>query len=126
MNLPNGNLEVRDTDLKINAPGVATRSDGFYNGLSARTGTFGSRWSMAGGQDVGLEITSSKVSFRGPSGFRAAFTGSGSSWTAPSGLNATLTKDADGTSKVKEEICISVHEHYCSLRLLPRWGDCAS
>lgn len=104
---------VRDTDLKINAPGVATRSDRLYNGLSARTGAFGSRWSMAGGQDAGLEITSSKVSSRGPSGFRAAFTGSGSSWTAPSGLNATLTKNADGTWKVKEEIYICVHENHC-------------
>ena len=102
VNVANGNLLVRDTDVKINAPGVATRSDRFFNGLSGRSGAFGPGWSMAGGHDVGLEVGASSVVFRGPSGFRATFTGSGSSWSAPSGLNATLTKNADGTWRVKQ------------------------
>ena len=41
VNVANGNLLVRDTDVKINAPGVATRSDRFFNGLSGRSGAFG-------------------------------------------------------------------------------------
>ncbi|WP_409483477.1 DUF6531 domain-containing protein [Arsenicicoccus dermatophilus] len=101
VNVANGNLVVRDTDLKFNALGMATRWDRFYNGLATRTGAFSGKWSLGGGQDVGLEIATSSVVFRGPSGFRATFTGSGSTWTAPAGMNAKLTKNGDGTWKLR-------------------------
>ena len=97
VNLANGNLVVRDTDVALNGPGIGLRLDRFYNGLSARAGAYGTRWSVSGGQDIGLEISSSTVVFRAPSGFRARFTVSGSTYTAPSGLNADLVKAADGT-----------------------------
>lgn len=103
VNLGNGDLVVRDTDLKINAPGVATRSDRFYNGLSSRVGGFGGKWSIAGGQDVGLEVGSTSVVFRGPSGFRATFTGSGSSWTSPAWFRGKLYKNGDGTWIVRSQ-----------------------
>ncbi|WP_286966270.1 DUF6531 domain-containing protein, partial [Arsenicicoccus sp. UBA6765] len=77
VNVANGNLVVRSTDLKFNGPGIGTSWDRFYNGLATRTGAFGGKWSLSGGHDVGLEVGTSTVVFRGPSGFRATFTGSG-------------------------------------------------
>ncbi|WP_420174907.1 RHS repeat-associated core domain-containing protein [Luteococcus sp. OSA5] len=97
VNLGNGNLVVRAQDLANNAPGAVISNDRFYNSLSSRTGGFGQRWGLAGGHDVGLEIGASQIVFRGQSGFRAVFTGSGTSWTAPAGLNAKLTKNVDGS-----------------------------
>lgn len=101
VNIANGNLVVRTTDIKINAPGVATRMDRFYNEQANRWGAYGKNWSMAGGHDVGLEVGATSVVWRGPSGFRATFTGSGSSWSAAPGVNATLTKNANGTWRVR-------------------------
>lgn len=100
VNLGNGNLVVRAQDLSNNAPGAAITNDRFYNSLSGRVGGFGQRWGLSGGQDVGLEVDASQIVFRGQSGFRAKFTGSGSTWTAPSGLNAKLTKNGDGSFKL--------------------------
>jgi len=101
VNVANGNLVVRSTDLKFNGPGIGTSWDRFYNGLATRTGAFGGKWSLSGGHDVGLEVGTSTVVFRGPSGFRATFTGSGSTWTAPTGVNAKLIKNADGSWSVR-------------------------
>lgn len=100
VNLGNGNLVIEGQDQKFNAPGVASNWGRFYNSLSKRTGAYGSKWSLTGGQDVGLELSSTQVVFRGLSGFRASFTGSGTSWTAPSGLGAKLTANSDKTWKV--------------------------
>lgn len=49
MNVANGNLVVRSTDLKFNGPGIGTSWDRFYNGLATRTGAFGGKWSLSGG-----------------------------------------------------------------------------
>jgi RHS repeat-associated protein len=96
VNLANGNLVTRVTGFGINGPGIAVSLDSFYNGLASRSGSLGPRWSLTGGQDVGLEIAPEKVIFRAQSGFRAAFTKDGDGWKAPSGLDAELT-ESDGT-----------------------------
>lgn len=41
VNVANGNVIVRDTDLKSNAPGIGLRLDRWYNSASKATGTFG-------------------------------------------------------------------------------------
>lgn len=97
VNLSNGNLVVHSTDLKINAPGLSVRLDRFYNSRSAGSGAFGAHTVLSTGRDVGLQIGSSSVTFTGPSGFTAVFTGTGPTYTAPAGVNATLKKNSDGT-----------------------------
>jgi len=97
VNLSNGNLVVHSTDLKINAPGLSVRLDRFYNSLSTGSGAFGAHTVLSTGRDVGLQVGSSSVTFTGPSGFTAVFTGTGPTYTAPAGVNATLKKSSDGT-----------------------------
>lgn len=68
VNVANGNLVVRSTDVSINGPGLGLALDRFYNGLSSRTGALGPQWSVPGGHDIGLEVTATEVVFRAPSG----------------------------------------------------------
>ena len=97
VNLANGNLVVHGTDLKINAPGLNLRLDRFYNSQSTGSGAFGNHAVLSTGEDVGLEFSTNTVTFSGPSGFTAAFTGAGPTYTAPAGINASLVKNADGS-----------------------------
>ena len=102
VNLGNGNLLVRGSDVSVNGPGVGLELSRFYNGLSSRTGAFGPRWSLSAGHDVGLELSSTSAVFRGPSGFRAVFArNTDGSYTRPSGLNADLVQAADSTFTLK-------------------------
>lgn len=98
VNLANGNLVLRAQDFAVTAPGLSLQLDRFYNGLSSGAGAFGQASVLSTGRDVGLQITSSAVTFSGPSGFTAVFTPtSGGNHTAPVGVNADLLKRADGT-----------------------------
>ena len=96
VNLANGNLVVHATDLKINAPGLSVRLDRFYNELASGTGTFGINGVLSTGRDVGLQVGASSVTFVGPSGFTAVYTGT-STFTMPPGINADLVKNGDST-----------------------------
>ena len=96
VNLATGNLVVHGTDLKINAPGLNVRLDRFYNSRATGSGTFGVNSVLSTGRDVGLQVGASSVTFIGPSGFTAVFTGT-STFTAPSGINAKLVRNSDGT-----------------------------
>lgn len=101
VNLGNGNLVVRGTDLSNNSPGQAVVNDRFYNSLSGRSGAFGKRWSLSGGHDVGLEIGSTGIVFRGQSGLRAKFNvlaSGGSQYVAS--IKAELKRNTDGTYKL--------------------------
>lgn len=97
VNLANGNLVAHSTDLKINGPGLSLRLDRFYNSRANGAGAFGTNTVLSTGRDAGLQIGSSSVTFTGPSGFTAKFTGSGPSYTAPAGINADLVKNSDGS-----------------------------
>ncbi|MEY2848556.1 MAG: putative rhs related protein, partial [Actinomycetota bacterium] len=92
VNIANGNILITSSDGVLNGPGLALRSDRFYNGLSTLDGSFGGGWSSGLSQiDIGLKIASGVPTLYGPNGFRATFTASGSTYTPPPGLNATLT-----------------------------------
>jgi RHS repeat-associated protein len=97
VNLFTGNLVVHSTDLAINGPGLNLRLDRFFNSKASGLGAFGTNSVLSTGQDVGLQIVSGSVTFTGPSGFTAKFTGNGPSYTTPAGINATLVKNSDGT-----------------------------
>jgi RHS repeat-associated protein len=97
VNVANGNLVLHSLDLKINGPGLSLRLDRFYNSRSTGSGAFGVGGVLSTGRDVGVQVGSSSVTFTGPSGFTAVFTGTGPSYTAPAGINADLVKQADGT-----------------------------
>ncbi|GAB78525.1 hypothetical protein AUCHE_09_01300 [Austwickia chelonae NBRC 105200] len=98
VNVANGNVIVRDTDLKGNAPGVGLRMDRWYNSLSKATGAFGQAWKSGLGSDVRLveDVPAATVYFVGPSGFISKWVNG----EADPGLNATLVKNADGTYRV--------------------------
>jgi RHS repeat-associated protein len=99
VNLANGNLVVRDQTMAYNAPGLSVNLDYFFNTLGdGGLGAFGYGGSLSTGQDIGLQVDTSTVTFYGPSGFTAAFTANGSGgWTAPGGVNADLVHNGDGT-----------------------------
>ncbi|WP_116115647.1 RHS repeat domain-containing protein [Austwickia chelonae] len=101
VNVANGNVIVRDTDLKSNAPGVGLRLDRWYNSLSKATGTFGQAWKSGVGSDVRLveDVPAATVYFVGPSGFISKWVNG----KPDPGLNGTLTKNSDGTYRVKAQ-----------------------
>ncbi|WP_158612944.1 RHS repeat-associated core domain-containing protein [Frigoribacterium sp. PhB118] len=100
VNLGNGNLLLTGNDGVLNGAGIALRNDRFYNGLSTSDGSYGAGWSSSLSQvDIGLDVTSTEAKFRGPTGFTATFTKSGTTWKAPNGFNATLTENASSTDQ---------------------------
>ena len=100
VNLGNGNLLLTGSDGVLNGAGIALRNDRFYNGLSTTDGSYGAGWSSSLSQvDIGLDVTSTEAKFRGPTGFTATFTKSGTTWKAPNGFNATLTENAASTDQ---------------------------
>ncbi|HAQ9610252.1 TPA: hypothetical protein IYE61_002695, partial [Enterococcus faecium] len=100
VNLGNGNLLLTGNDGVLNGAGIALRNDRFYNGLSTTDGSYGAGWSSSLSQvDIGLDVTSTEAKFRGPTGFTATFTKSGTTWKAPNGFNATLTENASSTDQ---------------------------
>jgi hypothetical protein len=98
VNLANGNLLVSATDRVVAAPGITSRIERHYNGLTTVAGAFGGGWMMGTGQDVSLAVSGSTATFTGPNGFKAAFTANTAGvYTAPSGINADLVRNADGS-----------------------------
>lgn len=83
--------------MKINGPGLNLRLDRFYNSKASGAGAFGNNAALSTGRDVGLQVGASSVTFTGPSGFTAIFTGTGPTYTAPAGINAALVRNGDGT-----------------------------
>jgi RHS repeat-associated protein len=97
VNLGNGNLLLTSSDGTLSGPGIGTRNDRFYNGLSTQQGSFGGGWSSSlSSADVRLNTGSAatSVTFVGPTGFSAVFTTSGSTFTPPANFKATLTHNA--------------------------------
>lgn len=104
VNLANGDLVLKTSDLTVTTPGQEQGGDRFYNSLRTVVGgdVFGTHWSSGAGQSVFLNDTGDKVYYTGPSGYTDIFTlGSDKkSYVAPAGLNQTLTKNPDGTWKM--------------------------
>ena len=98
VNLATGNLVIRTEDVALNAPGLSVRLDVFRNSRATGAGAAGAGAVLSTGQDVGLKVEASVVTFHGPSGFTARYTASGSGgWAMPAGINADLVKNTDGT-----------------------------
>lgn len=100
INLGNGNLLLTASDGTLSGPGLATRNDRFYNGLSTVSGSFGGGWSSALSQiDFGLQVSGTTATFHGPAGLITTFTKSGSTWTPQAGFAATLTENVSSTAE---------------------------
>jgi len=98
VNVANGNLVIRNQAMAYNAPGLSVNLDVFFNALNTSAGSLSYGGSLSTGQDIGLQVAASTVTFYGPSGFTGVFTANGSGgWTAPAGVNADLVRNADQT-----------------------------
>ncbi len=92
VNTHNGDLVVRHRDLTVAGTGLDLSVSSFYNSVSSD-----GSWFLSHGQDVGLDIYSNSVIFRGPSGYCEAFeVEEDGSFTPPPGLNAELEELANG------------------------------
>lgn len=97
VNVANGNLLVKDTDLTLATPGYGFRQARFYNGLSTNAGTLGGGWGYnSSTQEIGLDVTSTYADFHGPNGTVVRFTYSNKKWVSPVGANMTLTQSGTG------------------------------
>ncbi len=97
VNVANGNLLVKDTDLSLASPGYGFRQARFYNGLSTNTGTLGGGWGYnSSTNEIGLDLEGSYADFSGPNGTVVRFTYANSKWSAPAGSNMTLTRAGSG------------------------------
>lgn len=97
VNVANGNLLVKATDLSLSTPGYGLQQARFYNGLSSDTGTLGGGWGYnASNNDVYLDVESTTATLHSPNGAPLVFTYSNKKWVAPSGSNMTLTQSGSG------------------------------
>lgn len=98
VNLATGNLVLQTQAVKYDSPGVPVDVAAFANSLATGVGSMGAGALLNTGQDVGLAIGTSAVTFYGPSGFTAVFNPSGTGgWIAPAGMNADLARRPDAT-----------------------------
>ncbi|MCD2190987.1 RHS repeat-associated core domain-containing protein [Actinomycetospora soli] len=98
VNLANGNVIVRNKDLAFAGTGLNTAVNHDYNNLATNRGSFGKRWTMTTGRDVGLDVSDpNKIKLQGPSGYREDYDADGNGgFKSPSGANAKLTKTDTG------------------------------
>lgn len=101
VNVANGNLVLEADDLQVKGTGLNLDVSRVYNNLSSSSGDFGNGWLMTTGRDVGLQLGSGQITFTGPGGYQALFTGNGPTYTSPPGIDADLTKNGDGTFTLK-------------------------
>ncbi|GAB7051442.1 RHS repeat-associated core domain-containing protein [Catenuloplanes indicus] len=106
VNVANGNLLLKNTDLKIHGTGTDLIVDRYYNSRSTATSTLGKGWVLGTGQDVKLTFSktdhaTADVTLHAPTGFTARFINSASnSWRTPSSLDAKLTRNT-GTGEFR-------------------------
>ncbi|MCG5472889.1 DUF6531 domain-containing protein [Micromonospora sp. LAH09] len=99
VNVANGNLLLKATDLQIHGTGTDLMVDRYYNSRSTRVSSLGKGWSLGTAQDVKLTFSSSDhstsdVTYQAPSGFTAKFINSAAnSWRTPPSLDAKLTRN---------------------------------
>lgn len=98
VNVANGNLLLKETDLEIAGTGLDTSFLRYYNSLAQGASTLGAGWVSSLGQDVALTFNSDGAIFHAPSGYQVRFheESDGSFGVRGAGLDATLTKRADG------------------------------
>ena len=99
VNVANGNLLVRGTDLQIRGTGADLTVDRYYNSRSTAVSTLGKGWTLSTAQDVKVSYSKSDhstadVTYAAPSGFTARFINSGANaWRTPPSLDAKLTRN---------------------------------
>lgn len=99
INVANGNLLLKATDLQIRGTGTDLVLDRYYNSRSTATSPLGKGWVLGTGHDVRLAFSASNhasadVTYHAPTGFTARFINDGANtWRTPPGLDAQLTRD---------------------------------
>lgn len=104
VNVATGNLMLTAQDLEIAGTGMSLSLERSFNSLSANAvGMVGRRQTMSMGQDVRLEIAvDGSATYRSSSGFAAPFVKQADgSFTSPTGIKATLSKNTDGTYRLR-------------------------
>lgn len=97
VNVTNGNLMLRNQDVRIAGTELELVVDRYFNSLSGRETTLGRGWSLGTADGVKIaERANGDVEFFGPSGYKATFAKNGSDYDAPTGINAELTRQGTG------------------------------
>ncbi len=103
VNVVNGNLLLKEQDLKIKGTGLDLDVSRYYNNLSTDMSDLGQGWVMGTGRDVRLQqLPGPDIAFYGPSGYRGKFTSNGDgTFESPPTVDADLEKRSDGTYKLE-------------------------
>jgi RHS repeat-associated protein len=105
VNVASGNLLVTGNDVQIPGTGLDLNLSRYYNSQLEHQTDLGLMWTFNAGVDIALRYAADGSGlFHGPSGYRTTFPKNASAPTgfdSPAGLNATLTKNADGTSVIR-------------------------
>jgi RHS repeat-associated protein len=102
VNLGNGNLMIRQEDLRISGTdGLDLVVDRFYNSYASLV-SGQSGWTLSVGGDVHLQVFGNNdVAYYEPGGEVQLFSWTGTDFTTPPGIDAGLTKNGDGTYSLK-------------------------
>lgn len=103
VNLANGNLLVKNSDLQVSGTKLGLTVDRFYNSLQAVTEAFGMDWQIGVGTDVQLYVDADghSVYLDGPSGYHKTFVhNADGSFTGPGELPAKLKQVDSQTYKL--------------------------
>ncbi len=99
VNVANGNLLLKGTDLNIRGTGTDLTVDRYYNSRWTGTSTLGKGWVLGTGQDVKISFSktdhsTADITYQAPTGFKAKFVNDGTnSWRTPPSLDAKLTRN---------------------------------
>jgi len=102
LNVANGNLVIRATDLAIKGTGINLSVDRYYNSLADNVSGgwhIGNGWNVSLGCDVRLDLDDfDGITYHGPDGYAVLFRSNGpGNWTTPAGVDADLMKNGDNT-----------------------------
>ncbi|MEU4427180.1 RHS repeat-associated core domain-containing protein [Actinoplanes sp. NPDC024001] len=99
VNVANGNLLLKNTDLQIRGTGSDFTLERYYNSRSTTTTPLGKGWTLGTAHDVKVTYSKSDhatadVTYHAPTGFTAKFINSGTNaWRTPPSLDAKLTRN---------------------------------
>ena len=99
VNVANGNLLVRATDVQFEDTDLDFSLERFFNGQSEYWGLIGNGWTLNKGYDIALRFHwDDSVSVDGPSGYTVPFIKrSDGSFSPPPGVDQRLVQNVDGT-----------------------------
>lgn len=99
VNVANGNLLLKATDLQIRGTGTDLVVDRYYNTRSTAVSALGKGWVLNTGHDVKLAFSktdhsTADITYHAPTGFTARFINSAANtWRTPPSLDAKLTRN---------------------------------